>query len=176
MASSGSGSVVGWAVGGLAWGWGPSRGVSGADQVQPGLLSLPLPSPGTLPSLPSPTTPTPPVPAWRSFWTVGSEYSNWPQSWDSLRQGSMWPGPGSSQAWPGSPWPQGLLLDTGPPGSPCGAGGLRSSVGVRTPQIPRRWPQVGSLARSPHPEPPVSTKHVLGRLCWARVSGQKPSE
>ena len=77
------------AMGGLAWGWGPSRGVSGANQMQPGLLRRPLPSPGTLPSLPSPTTPTPPVPAWRSFWTMGSEYSNWPQSWDPRRQGSV---------------------------------------------------------------------------------------
>lgn len=49
--------------------------------------------------------------------------------------------------------------------------GLRSSVGVRTPQISGRWPQAGSLARFPYCEPPVSTKHALGHLRWAGVSG-----
>lgn len=48
-------SEVGWA--GEAWPGARAVEVSRADQVQPGLLSLPLPSPGTL-LIAFPTTPT----------------------------------------------------------------------------------------------------------------------
>ena len=86
-------------------------------------------------------------------------------------------GPGSPQAGLGSPRPQGrLLLDAGPPTSPCGAAGLRSSLVVGKPQIPGGGLRWGPWPDSPHPEPPVSTKHALGCLRWAGVLGQKPSE
>lgn len=76
-------------------------------------------------------------------------------------------GHGSPQAGPGTPRPQGLLLDAGPPASPCGAAGLRSSLGVGTPQIPG-----GGLRQGPWPDPHTPSPLCPPNMRWAACAGQ----
>lgn len=100
---------------------------------------------------------------------MGSEDSNRPQSWDPLRQGLVWPGPCLLTDLPRTAHHLGVCSHwmLGLPGLPSGANGGRSSLGVRTSQIPVLWPQVGPLARSPQPEPsrPLCPPHMSWATC-----------
>ena len=80
---------------------------------------------------------------------------------------ALWPGPRVLTGLPGEPMASRSSTGRWASRVSLWGSGAQVILGVRTAQIPGRWPQAGSLARFPHREPPVSTKRaeplVLGR-------------
>ena len=105
---------------------------------------------------------------------MGSEDSNWPQSWDPPRQGSVCPGPRGPTGRPGEPtasrssftgrWPSCVSL--------WGRGAQVISGGGDTPN-PRGLPQLGPLARFPTPRAPCVHQTCAGLLALGRGLGSE---